>query len=166
MANDAGSRIGQSSGYAAQIGVDMQLAVHYGWGVNGRLKQLDATFPDSYGSGTPAVSHWRAGYAFGNAEDGNLLTWLLRQRVDGAGAEDWVDSLYAYEAGRDNSLSVTNRMLVALAAGCAPISSADSFNEAETFCQNSHTPFPPFSSYRGHFKPGTLLGLQEISRFP
>ena len=80
-ANDAGSRIGQSSGSNAQIGVDTQLAVHYNWGVNGRLHQLDATFADSFGSGTPAVSHWRAAYEFGNAAQGNLLTRLLLQRA-------------------------------------------------------------------------------------
>ena len=55
--------------------------------MNGRLHQLDATYPDSYGSGTPATLHWLAGYEFGNAADGNLLTRLVRQRVDDAGAE-------------------------------------------------------------------------------
>ena len=99
--------------------MDTLLAVHYDWGVNGRLQQLDATFPDSYGSGTPVNSHWRVGYEFGNVEDGNLL---LRLRMDGAGAEDWGDSLDADEAGRDNLLAVTNRTLTALSAGCASIS--------------------------------------------
>lgn len=126
--------------------MDTLLAVHYDWGVNGRLQQLDATFPDSYGSGTPVNSHWRAAYEFGNAADGNLLTRLLRQRVDGAGAEDWVDSLYAYEARRDNLLSVTNHKLTALSAGCAPIFSAR-VNAPESVCHNSHSdPFSPTNS--------------------
>ncbi len=38
ITNDGGSRIGQSAGYNAQIGVDTHLDVHYAWGVNGRLK--------------------------------------------------------------------------------------------------------------------------------
>ena len=58
-------------------------------------------------------------------------------------AEDPVDLLYAYEAGRDKLLSLTNRALVVPAAGCALVSSADSVHGAEAVCQKSHT--VPFS---------------------
>lgn len=60
--DDAGGRIGQSSDCKAQIGVDTKLEVRFDWDVHGRLKELDATYPDSYRSGTPATPHWRAGY--------------------------------------------------------------------------------------------------------
>lgn len=156
-ANDAGSRIGLSSGYNVQIGVDTQLAVHYDGGVNVRLKQLEATYLDSYGSGTPAASHWRAGYDFGDAADGNLLAHLPRQRVDKEGVADPAGRFFAPQTLPDHLPSVTSHPRRETTAACTPNSFSSTVNLDEPFCRNSQTdPISPFP------KPADAISMHEF----
>ncbi len=62
--------------------MDTQLAVRYDWGVIRRHRQLDATYPDSSGSGMPATSL----YAYERGRD-NLL--FVTNRPLAAIADGW-----------------------------------------------------------------------------
>ena len=142
--------------------MDTQLALHYGWGVNGRLKQLDAAYPDSYGSGTPAVSHSRSGYGFGKAADGDLLAWLLRLWVEKEGMADPVGPHFASETLPDQWPSVTSHPLRAPTAACTPTSCSATVNLIEPVCRNSHA-VPFFTVEMGRitlFGPISLLKIR------